>query len=488
MCETVKTNETVNVNDELNRLLSGTMTQQQAEAIFAMGKEAVVFAILTLIAQRDKANNENAQGQPSPSTPSAATPMYLKPPAKKHKKTPGRPVGHKGEHRDVPEPDKNITLELELCPECGGPLSECRAKSTRRKRVVEDIPEGIKTETTQYDIPTYWCPHCKKTVSPKVPDALPGNTIGNRLLALTAWLHYSSGNTLSQVIDIFNYHLPVKLTPGGLSQSWSRLAEILKLWYDQIKASCLQSGVLHGDESGWRVNGKTEWLWCFATQKETYYFIVPSRGQPAIQEFFKEFYDGVLVTDFWGPYEQVACAGMQKCLAHLLREVKRVEKYKDTSDDWPQFKKKLGRIIMDAIRLWRDKRESLAPDVYARRCELLESRLDALLAQEYKNSQALRLLKRLRKHRLAIFTFLYRTDVPFDNNHAERSIRPAVIMRKNSYGNRSTDGAETQSILMSVFRTLKQRNLSPTDTLSAALRQYCLTGILPSLTEIASNR
>jgi hypothetical protein len=27
--------------------------------------------------------------------------------------------------------------------------------------------------------------------------------------------------------------------------------------------------------------------------------------------------------------------------------------------------------------------------------------------------------------------------VPFENNHTERSIRPAVILRKNSYGNRS---------------------------------------------------
>ena len=222
------------------------------------------------------------------------------------------------------------------------------------------------------------------------------------------------------------------------------------------------------------------------TQKETFYFIVPSRGQPAIQEFFKEFCDGVLVTDFWGPYEQVACAGMQKCLAHLLREFKRIEKYKDTSEDWPQFRKKLQRIVMDAIRLWRDKRESLDAEVYTRRCEQIEVRLDALLSQEYKNPQAQRLVKRLHKYWLAIFTFLYRTDVPFDNNHAERSIRPAVIMRKNSYGNRSTDGAETQSILMSVFRTLKQRNLSPTDTLCEALRQYCLTGTLPPLAYFTS--
>ena len=102
-------------------------------------------------------------------------------------------------------------------------MNECRAKSTRRKRVVEDIPEGITAKTTQYDIPSYWCPECKKTVSPKVADALPQSTIGNRLAAMTAWLHYALGNSIGQIIDIFNVHLPVKLTPGGLTQIWHRL-------------------------------------------------------------------------------------------------------------------------------------------------------------------------------------------------------------------------------------------------------------------------
>lgn len=482
MSETPQTNETSGSTSELERLLMGTITQQQAEEIFAMGKEAVVCALLNLYARCVAANNANAQGQPSPSTPSGASPPYLKQ-KKKQKGKQGRPVNHKGEHRNVPEPDKTVSLHLQLCPECGGPLSECQAKSTRRQRTVEDIPEGIKAETTRYEMSTYWCPHCKKTFTPKVPDALPGHTIGNRLLTLTAWLHYFSGNTLSRVIELFNYHLSIKLTPGGLIHSWSCLGEIFKPWYKEIKAECFKSGVLHGDESGWRVNGQTEWLWCFATQKETYYFIVPSRGQPAVHEFFKEFYDGVLVTDFWGPYEQVACTGMQKCLVHLLREFKRIEKYKDTSEDWPAFRKKLHRIIMDAITLWRDKRESLDVEVYSRRCDLVESRLDTLLEQEYTNPEAQRLVKRLRKHRHALFTFLYRTDVPFDNNHAERSIRPTVLIRKNSYGNRSDDGAETQSILMSIFQTLKQRGVSPTDVLGYALRQYCLTGIVPSLAE-----
>ena len=67
------------------------------------------------------------------------------------------------------------------------------------------------------------------------------------------------------------------------------------------------------------------------------------------------------------------------------------------------------------------------------------------------------------------------------NNFGERQIRPAVILRKNSQSNRSEQGAATQAILMSVYRTLKLRGLNPTKTIAGALRAYVQTGSLPPL-------
>ncbi|MCL2117973.1 MAG: transposase [Planctomycetaceae bacterium] len=75
-------------------------------------------------------------------------------------------------------------------------------------------------------------------------------------------------------------------------------------------------------------------------------------------------------------------------------------------------------------------------------------------------------------HRGELFVFLYHADVPFDNNHAERTIRGAVMMRKNSYCNRSVDDAKTQAILVSVFQTLKQQNANVTKTIVNALHQF----------------
>jgi len=95
------------------------------------------------------------------------------------------------------------------------------------------------------------------------------------------------------------------------------------------------------------------------------------------------------------------------------------------------------------------------------------------------------LLLILRHHQDELFTFLRNADVPFDNNFGERSIRGAAIMRKNSFNNRSQKGAMTQSVLMSVFFTIKQRGLNPVDTVKKALEIYIKTDSLPKLAELA---
>ena len=65
------------------------------------------------------------------------------------------------------------------------------------------------------------------------------------------------------------------------------------------------------------------------------------------------------------------------------------------------------------------------------------------------------LFKRVRNYRHDLFTFLDEDGVAPDNNHAEREIRPAGLMRKNSFHNMRLDGAYTQAILMTIYRTLQ---------------------------------
>jgi transposase len=464
----------------LDILRQGTLTEEQARTIYQQGREAVIFALLELSKQLAEQRAAGAaQSHQTPSTPSGMKPPYQKPPSKRRKRTPGAKPGHPGTRRAAPEHiDHHQEHRADRCPECGGRLQRCEETRTR---YTEDIPD-IQPEVTEHVIHRDWCPKCQKQVEPPVPEALPGATLGNQVLALSAWLHYALGNTLSQIVEVFNFHLQMKITHGGLVQMWQRLQTILYAWYEQIQREALHSAVLHGDESGWRVDGKTHWLWCFTTRNLTFYMINRSRGSPALMKFFVEEFAGTLVTDFWAAYNAVVCALRQTCLVHLLRELEHTEKYKSPGEHWPAFAKKLRRLLGDAIRLWRVRAE-MPEATYASRRDRLATRLQELLDASWQDRHAKRLIKRLRRHQNDLFTFLDQPDVPFDNNAAERGIRPAVIIRKNSYGNRSERGADCQAVLMSIFRTLKQRGRDPIRTIVAALAHYITTRQLPPLPE-----
>ena len=145
-----------------------------------------------------------------------------------------------------------------------------------------------------------------------------------------------------------------------------------------------------------------------------------SRGEPAIRKFFTEAFAGILITDFWGPYEYVIAAFKQKCFVHLLRELKKVD-IRNQSPGWCAFRKILKRLVLDALRL--GKRDGLSPTEYASRRKRLDIRLVEIIATLWEDADAKILVKRLIKYRDQLFTFLDHDGVPADNNHGEREIR-----------------------------------------------------------------
>jgi len=461
--------------------LGPNLTTEEARAIYEQGPEAVVFALLQLA--KMLAEKQRKPGD-SPSTPSGMRPVFEKETTPRRRKKPGQKQGHPGSRRAKPLViHQRMVLRLEHCPVCQSRVTPCQETRTR---IVEDIPENIDPVVTQYTIHRDWCPQCRQRVEPKIPDALPGAQIGNHVLVLSAWLHYGLGVTLEQILSVFNFHLHFQLTAGGLVQMWYRLQEILFTWYDEIKAQALKAGILFADETGWRVKGQTWWLWCFTTAELTYYLIDRCRGSPLLRKFFKREFRGILVSDFWGAYNAICCMAKQKCIPHLLRDLHTVEKYHAPGRSWQRFAKKLRRLLRDAMRLSKDSERS-APDYASKRQRIVE-RLRALIDRSWKDKNARRLVKRLRRHQHELFTFLDHPEVPYDNNTAERAIRPAVIIRKNSYANRSEAGADMQAVLMSIFRTLKQRGHNPLQTIASALRTYLTTGQLPPLPDkLAAN-
>ena len=82
---------------------------------------------------------------------------------------------------------------------------------------------------------------------------------------------------------------------------------------------------------------------------------------------------------------------------------------------------------------------------------------NAFVGKQFENPDCQRLTKRITKFRREIFLFLEVDEVLPHNNPGELMIRPAVLMRKTSYGNRSDRGRRAQQIFMSLIRTLELR-------------------------------
>lgn len=460
---------------------AGTLTQAQVETALPRDRAAVIFLLLqlsTTLASRADTPASTAH------QPSGSVPPYTKPAAPTRRNKRGARPGHPGTARPRPQViDRHQNHRLPACPHCGGKLT----RTTRtRTRLVEDIPDDLKPVVTEHTIHRDWCPCCRKQVEPRVPDALPNCTLGHRTVTLSAWLHYGLGTTTRQIVEVLNGHLRLKVTDGGLTQMWHRLAEVLGPWYEQIHRHCLDAGVLHADETGWRVEGRTWWLWCFATTDATFYLLDRSRGHPALDRFFVEEFDGVLVSDFWAAYDAVGRA-KQKCWPHLLRDLEEVDAGSENGDDWPLFAKRLRRVYTDALRL-EVARGVMPPEEFGMKLCRLHGRVVDLGVEEWRNPHAQRLSRRLHRYGEELLTFVEFEGVPSSNNHAEREVRPAVQMRKASYGNGSEAGAWTRAVLMSVCRTLKKRGLDPLDTIADALRAYSTTGVLPPLPENDSSK
>ena len=479
--------------------LAGKLTDEQAETLAALD-DALVKLVLLATAKRIAEQGKQIGRQdaaiamlrakldgpqmPHPSTPSGQRPVYAKPTTPKRKGKPGARKGHKPARRPKPQQiDRTQEHHVERCPDCG--CEDLIQGKRRRTRTIEDILEDLRTLVTEHTICSAYCPMCKKYVQPPVPDALPKAAPGHRIVALTSWLHYGLGVTIAQIVAIFRHHLRTHISAGGLVAMWLRTARILEPWYEQIAREARNSAVLHADETGCRVSGQTWWPWCFANGQVCYYMIDRSRGSPALEKFFAEAFDGVLVVDFWAAYNALSAADKQRCLVHLLRELSAVDE-RNGSAEWKAFAKKLRRLLRDGIRL--RGREDFSPERYASRIGRLDARLMELARGRYSDGDASRLAKRLLRHCDEIFTFLDYPGVPFENNLAERMIRPAVVLRRNSQSNRSERGAAVQSVMMSVYQTLKLRGLDPLATMVDALRTYVATGQLPPLPESAVAR
>lgn len=431
------------------------------------------------------------------SSSSPQPPAFVKPDTQsKRRKTPGRKSGHAAALRPVPvciDVQQTVPLPLDssddhpCCPECKTRLNNVR----QHQRLVEDIVPS-KVVTTCYHTTSGDCPHCRRRVESRAPEQppaadLPHAQLGINALSTAAMMRVCYRMPLRQITGYFAAVMDLKLSPSGISKQLVRMSGWLDGQYHRLKLLLRAAGVVYADETGWRNDGTNAQLWTITNDTHTLYHFDKSRGAKVIADLLGTGFgaDGrsTLVSDFYGVYDQFTDCAQQKCLAHLLRALK------DTTANNPKlaghaFFKRCRKLIKDMLAL-RDQREQLTPQVYQHRVELLERRLNQLATSSWNDSDdAQRLAARLRKHEGKLTTFLHNPRVHPTNNHAERALRPAVVMRKITGGNRSAKSAQAWAILASVMRTSQQQGRNVLETIQTLLKAHWAGKDITLLTDL----
>jgi transposase len=383
---------------------------------------------------------------PPPSAPSSQRPAWDKPAPKSDPKPPGQKRGHAGMTRERPERIDHTILHGECtCPACGSKLVDVE----ERAQVVEEIVLA-PAQTHRHLWRRGRCPKCGRVRDLRPPEVRRGAYLGTATLLRAVWLKTHLGLPFRKVAELLTALTGLHLSPGGLSQSLKSLAADFAAEIAAIEEALRGEPSVNADETGLRVMGKTRWLWAFTSPRLARFRAETTRSGVVVTQTLGESFPGVLGCDFYGAYNRIDCQ-KQRCLAHLLREIKSVLDRRGPGPP-PAFLLAAKAWCQDALfvgQCW----EGFSPSTRVEYRRRIERRLDDLLAMRTRDPDARRLQRRLIRHAGELTTFLWWHGVEGTNNRAERAIRPAVITRKISGGHRSESGAQAIAAVTSVVRT-----------------------------------
>ena len=394
------------------------------------------------------------------------------------------------------------------CPHCGRRVHDVR----ECVQVIEELPI-TRPRTTRLTTHVGDCPACGEVRSThplqtSTAAGAAGTHLGPRAQALAVSLVHESGLTTRKACGLLKRLCGLKLSPGGLTQLLHRAAEATSDWKSQIERQIKDCEAVYADETGWwltegadlggpddgdeptawRQDGSSRaWLWVFTSKEATLYHVDPERSTRVITETLGENFGGVLVSDCLRAYDSPGYE-KHKCIAHHLK-VLGDHQQKLAAEDLESEDLALWRTFFrDALELWRLRPRSAGgrrpvgleefrsglTDLEMRRDELLDrgppEGVDPgdLVARE---SEKFR--RRLGRHRgslLGCLTAAARgVEVGPTNNRAERDLRPAVISRKLSGGNRTLRGLRTWQTLRSVVVTSGKQGLDAVEELTDRL-------------------
>lgn len=388
------------------------------------------------------------------------------PPEKK--KCPGREAGHRGACRARPEQvDEQIVMPLDACPNCGGKVSDC----SWIQQFIEDLPP-IRPHVTELWTCVAQCGKCGEVRSThprqvSTAQGAAGVHLGARALGLAATLKNQLGLTASKTCQVLKQLGGLSLSRGGLMRALQRCSHKVEPCYQELVQSVRRAPAVFADETSWWVDGPGWWLWVFTTPKTTIYHVDKSRGSQVVLEMLGDDYPGMLVSDCLSSYDPPPYR-KHKCIAHHLRALKEKSRLLADRGKTSPYLTAWEVLLKDVVYTWRDL-PNLSTEQFVAKAVELHRGINLLLARSPPEVEEVAFRNRLAKQRDHLLGCLGEPAAEPTNNRAERALRPAVIARKLSCGNRTERGRVAWQRLASLAATCQQRGQDFADYLAPHL-------------------
>jgi hypothetical protein len=235
------------------------------------------------------------------------------------------------------------------------------------------------------------------------------------------------------------------------------------------------------DETGWREKPKRLWLWISVTPLGTIFRLLKTRGAAGAKELLGEQVGGIIGTDRYAGYHWIEPRQRQLCWAHLKREFiawsARTGETARIGRALLEIEKQLFVLwyrVREGTLAWADFQVARLP-LMARVCTLLQ---EGVAGTDAKTQGTCRNLLKLE---VALWTFMWESEVEPTNNRAERPLRRAVWWRRRSFGTPSEAGSQFVERILTAVIPLRQQRRNLLDFLTAACTAAIRKDSAPSL-------
>lgn len=391
----------------------------------------------------------------------------------------GPPVGHPGWSRKVPDRiDRSIDVDApSSCPHCR--QEELQPSEDIHRQIQEDIVLQPRTVVTEYIHRTAYCPSCRRNVFQTAPEELRNCSIGPVTKATAVYLRHQFKLSLRDVKKILSSLFGMPLVPASAlafsEQSASGGAEMYADLHRKVRAA----RIIHGDETHWRIDGKSAYIWYAGNPGFDFFHAGFSRSSEVATHIFGEAFNGHLIADSYAAYNAINPKGRQVCLAHLIRKTDEIAQRIDLLPESKQDRKSLNfcrslNVFLKQCCKIGQKRNRGALG-YEKALDLipkLEKMREEICLLKVHDEEAENLRKRVSdpsRDGDRLFVFLEVNGMEPTNNHAEQALRLPVIFRKICFGSRSLDGARNLAVNLSLLGTARRQKSDPIELLKTVL-------------------